>query len=193
MDLQTVKNLRAETGAGMVDVKQALDEAKGDLDKARELLRKRGLKIAAKKQERVAKQGIIDAYIHPPGRIAALITLLCETDFVARNEEFKTLAHELAKQVAAMSPIYLKPENVPANEVDKEREIYKEQMKDEKKPKEILEKILEGKLQKFYEQVCLTEQIWIMDDKKKVKDLITEATAKLGEKIEIKEFHRVNL
>jgi len=192
-DLQTIKQLRNETGAGMIDVKKALDEASGDIAKAKDLLRKRGLKIAAKKQGREASQGLIDTYIHPPGRIASMVVLLCETDFVARNDEFKTLAHELAKQIAAMSPQYLKPETVPAKELDREKDIYKEQLAKEGKPAELLDKILEGKLQKYYEQVCLLEQPWIMDDKKKIKDLITEATAKLGEKIEIREFSRVEL
>lgn len=191
--LEIIKQLRAETGAGMVDVKEALDEAGGDSDKARELLRKKGLKIAAKKQARETGQGIIDAYIHPPGRIGAMVTLLCETDFVARNDEFKNLAHEIAKQVAAMNPKYLKSEDVAQEELDKEKEIYKEQMKDEKKPDEVIEKILEGKMQKYFEQVCLLEQPYIMDDKKKIKDLITEGTAKLGEKIEIREFSRIEL
>lgn len=193
MNLDTIKKLRSDTGAGINNVKQALDEAQGDMAKAQEILRKKGLKIAAKKQVRETRQGIIDSYIHPPGRIAATVTLLCETDFVARNEEFKTLVHELAKQVAAMAPKYLSTEDVPKDEVNKEKEIYKEQLKSENKPDNVIENIVNGKLQKFYEQVCLLEQPWIVDDKKKIKDLITEATAKLGEKIEIREFTRTEL
>lgn len=200
LNLETIKKLRNETGAGMVDVKKALDEASGDVAKAKDLLRQRGLKIAAKKQSREANQGIIDTYIHPPGRIAAVVVLLCETDFVARNSEFKSLAHELVKQIAAMSPLYLKPEDIPTKELDREKDIYKEQLTKEgtydklsASQPEILDKILAGKLQKYYEQVCLLEQPWIMDDKKKIKDLVTEATAKLGEKIEIREFSRTEL
>ena len=148
VDLKTIKELRQVTGAGMVDVKNALDEASGDIAKAKDLLRQRGIKIAAKKQSREASQGIIDTYIHPPGKVASLVVLLCETDFVAMNSEFKALAHDIAKQVAAMSP-----EDV--NE--------------------------------------LLDQVYIVDNQKQIKDLITEATAKLGEKIEIREFFRIEL
>ena len=173
-DLQTIKQLRSETGAGMVDVKKALDEASGDVAKAKDLLRKRGLKIAAKKQARETSQGLIDTYIHPPGRIAAVVVLLSETDFVARNSEFKTLAHDIAKQIAAMSPQYLKPEDIPTDELTREKDIYKEQLTQQPSKKnpddKLIDKILEGKLQKYYEQVCLLEQPWITDDKKKIKN-----------------------
>lgn len=192
-NLEIIKKLRQETGAGMVDVKQALDESGGDQDAARDILRKKGLKIAAKKQERETKQGLIDAYIHQPGRIGAMVTLLCETDFVARNDDFKSLAHEIAKQIAAMAPQFVSPQDVPVDIVEKEKDVHRELLKQEGKPEDMMEKILEGKIQKFYEQICLVEQPWIVDDKKKINDLIVEATAKLGEKIEIKEFERFEL
>jgi len=182
-----IQKLRAQTGAGMMDVKKALDEANNDEAKALEFLRKRGQKIAAKKQtEREAKEGLVEAYVHAGGKVGAMIVLGCETDFVARNEEFKALAHEIAMQVAAMKPEYISPEDVPQDVKDKEIEIYKEQLKQANKPEAVWDKILNGKLDKFYQEICLLDQLYIKDDKKKVKDLIDEATAKLGEKIEVK-------
>lgn len=171
-----------------MDIKQALVEANDDEKMALELLRKRGQKIAAKKQaERVAKSGLVEAYIHAGGRIGSMILLACETDFVAKNEEFRNLAKEIAMQVAAMKPEYVDREAVPSDMVDKEKEIYKEQLKAEGKPEAMWDKISEGKLEKYYEQICLLDQVYIKDDSKKVKDLINEATAKMGEKIEVKQ------
>lgn len=171
-----------------MDIKQALVEAKDDEKLALELLRKRGQKIAAKKQaERVAKSGIVEAYIHAGGRVGSMVLLACETDFVAKNEAFKNLAREIAMQVAAMKPEYVSREDVPMDMVEKEKEIYKEQLKQEGKPEAMWDKIAEGKLEKFYEQVCLLDQVYIKDDSKKIKDLINEATAKIGEKIEVKQ------
>jgi elongation factor Ts len=171
----------------MMDVKKALDEAGGDEDKAMELLRKRFQKIAAKKQaERVAKEGLVESYIHGNGKVGAMIVLACETDFVAKNQEFKNLAHEVAMQVAAMRPEYISSEDVPEDVKEKEKEIYREQLKNEGKPENVWEKILEGKLNKFYEQTCLLSQPYIKDDKKTMKVLIDELTGKLGEKIEVK-------
>lgn len=186
-NLELIQKLRKQTGAGMMDVKQALDEANGDESKAVEILRKKGQKIAAKKQqEREAKDGLVEAYIHAGGKVGSMIVLACETDFVARNEEFKALAHEIAMQVAAMKPEYVSVEDVPEDIKNKEMEIYKAELKDQDKPAEVIEKIVNGKLDKFYQQVCLLEQPYIKDDKKKIKDLIDEATAKMGEKIEVK-------
>ncbi len=186
-NLELIQKLRKQTGAGMMDVKQALDEANGDESKAVEILRKKGQKIAAKKQqEREAKDGLVEAYIHAGGKVGSMIVLACETDFVARNEEFKALAHEIAMQVAAMKPEYVSAEDVPEDIKNKEMEIYKAELKDQDKPAEVIEKIVNGKLDKFYQQVCLLEQPYIKDDKKKIKDLIDEATAKMGEKIEVK-------
>lgn len=186
-NIELIQKLREFTGAGMMDVKQALDEAGGDETKAIEILRKKGQKIAAKKQaERSANDGIVEAYIHAGGKVGSMIVLGCETDFVAKNEEFKLLAHEIAMQVAAMRPEYIFAEDIPVDVVEKEKQIYREQLKKEGKPEAMLNKISEGKLNKFYEQVCLVNQPYIKDDKKKIKDLIDEATAKLGEKIEVK-------
>ena len=185
--VELIQKLRNQTGAGMMDVKKALDEANNDEAKALELLRKKGQKIAAKKQaERDAKDGLVEAYIHAGGKVGSMIVLACETDFVAKNEEFKTLAHEIAMQVAALSPEYIKSEDVPEDVKEKEKEIYKAQLKEEGKPEEMWDKIAEGKLNKFYQQVCLLDQIYIKDDKKTIKQLIDEAIAKLGEKIEVK-------
>ncbi len=193
MSLEIIKKLRAQTGAAMNDVKKAFDESGGDIEKAKEILRKRGAKLAAKKQDREASEGLVHSYIHPPGKIGAMVKIACETDFVARNEDFKSLAHDIAKQIAAMSPLYLKPEDVPDAEVEKEKEIHKEVLLKEGKPEDMIEKILEGKLDKYYEQVCLVEQKFILDDKKKIKDVINEAIGKLGEKIEIVDFVRYEL
>ena len=148
---------------------------------------KKGQKIAAKKQaERSAKDGLVEAYIHAGGKVGSMIVLACETDFVAKNKEFKNLAHEVAMQVAAMQPQYISPEDIPADVLDKEKEIYKEQLAKEGKPADMVDKIAEGKLNKFYETACLLNQKYIKDDKKTISDLVTEATAKLGEKIEVK-------
>ena len=186
--LELIQKMRSETGAGIMDIKQALVEAKDDEKLALELLRKRGQKIAAKKQaERTAKNGLVESYIHAGGQVGAMLVLACETDFVSKNEEFKALAKDIAMQIAAMKPEYIAREDVPMDVVAKEKEIYKEQLKGEGKPEAMWEKIAEGKLEKFYEQVCLLDQIYIKDDKKKIKDLVNEVTAKLGEKLEVKQ------
>ena len=188
-----IKKLREQTGAGVMDIKKALVEAKNNEEKAIEILRKQGQKIAAKKNaERVAKEGLIEAYVHNNGKVASLVMLSCETDFVARNSEFKELAHDLAMQVAAMNPQYLSADKIPAAALEKEREIIRESMADEKKPKEMVEKIIDGKLQKFFAEFCLLEQPFIKDDKKTVKELIDEKIAKLGEKIEVKKIARLS-
>ncbi|HOZ36686.1 MAG TPA: translation elongation factor Ts [bacterium] len=187
-NMELIQKMRNETGAGIMDIKQALVEAKDDEKLALELLRKRGQKIAAKKQaERVAKSGLVEAYIHAGGRIGSMILLACETDFVAKNEEFQTLAKDIAMQVAAMKPEYIDRGNVPSDLIEKEKEIYKEQLKAEGKPEAMWNKIADGKLEKYYEQICLLDQPYIKDDSKKIKDLINEATAKLGEKLEVKQ------
>lgn len=186
MSLDLIKKLREQTGAGMMDAKRAVEEAGGDETKAIEILRKRGQKIASKKQaERETKEGLVECYSHGR-RVGSMVLLACETDFVAKNEEFKVLAHEIAMQVAATQPEYITVEEVPEEVKAKEIEIYKEQLKNEGKPAEMLEKIAEGKLNKFYEQACLMSQPYIKDDKKTVADIITEATAKMGEKIEVR-------
>jgi len=188
-----IKKLREQTGAGVMDIKKALVEANNNEEKAIEVLRKHGQKVAAKKSaERVAKEGLVEAYVHGNGKVASLVMLSCETDFVARNSDFKELAHDLAMQVAAMNPQYLSADKIPAGVLEKEKEIIAEAMKDEKKPAEVKEKIIEGKLQKFYAEVCLLNQAFIKDDSKTVNDVITEKIAKLGEKIEVKKIARLS-
>ncbi len=189
----TVKELRSVTGAGVLDCKNALEEANGDFDKAVELLKKKGLAAAAKRAGRAAKDGIIGHYVHMDGRVAALVEVNCETDFVARTEEFQTLAHDLAMQVVAGRPQYLSKEDVPAEVLEKEREIYRAQMKDSGKPEHIIDRIVEGKLQKFYTEVCLLEQPFIKDDDLTVKDLIAQTIARTGENIRVRRFVRYEL
>jgi len=186
-----VKQLRDMTGAGMMDCKNALVEAEGDFDKAIEILRKRGAAKAAKKAGRTTNEGIIHAYIHHNKRVGVLLELNCETDFVARTDEFQQLAKNLAMQIAAMSPRWVKIEDVPEEVVEKEKEIYREQVKAAGKPDHVVEKIVEGKLKKFFEENCLLEQTFFMDESKKIKDLITEAIAKLGENIQVSRFVRM--
>ncbi len=188
-DIQTITKLREVSGAGMMDCKKALDEANGDIDKAMEILRKKGETKAAKKmEERQTKEGIVYSYIHSNNKAGAMLELLCETDFVARTEDFQNLARELALQIVAMSPDYLSPEQVPAEVIEKEKEVYREQLRNEGKPEEMIEKILIGKLNKFYEDNCLLKQVYVKDDKLKVEDLIKQAIAKTGEKMEVGRF-----
>jgi len=193
-DLQTVTKLRAQTGAGMVDCKKALDESNGGYEKAIEILRKKGEAKATKKMnERQTKEGIVYSYIHSNGKVGVLLEFFCETDFVARTDDFKALAHDIAMQIVAMSPDYLSPEQVPAAVLEKEKEVYREQLKAEGKPEAMMEKILEGKLAKFYEENCLLNQTFIKDDKVKVGELIKQMIAKTGEKIEIGKYARFQI
>lgn len=193
-DLQTVIKLRAQTGAGMVDCKKALDEASGDYEKAIELLRKKGeVKAAKKMAEREAKEGIVYSYIHSNGKTGVLLELFCETDFVARTDDFKALAHNIAMQITAMAPEYLAPEQVPADVLEKEKDVYREQLKAEGKPENMIEKILEGKMAKFYEGNCLLHQAFIKDDKLTMDDVIKQMIAKTGEKIEIGQYARFQI
>lgn len=190
---EVIKKLREQTGAGISDIKSALDEAAGDEQKAVEILRKTGQKIAAKKAERTTKEGLIDAYIHSNGKVGVLVLAACETDFVARNKDFKEFVHEVALQVAATNPTYLTPEEVPAEIIEKEKEIYREQLKSEGKNEAMLEKIIEGKLEKFYAEVCLLKQPYIKDDKITIENLLNNTIAKIGENIQIKQFVRISL
>ena len=185
-----VKQLRDQTGAGMMECKAALKEANGDLEEARTILRKRGLAQAAKKSGRTTGEGQIGAYIHAGGKIGVLVELNCESDFVARTDDFQTLLREIALQVAAASPQYARREDVPAEVVDGEREIYRAQMKDSGKPPQVIEKIVEGKLSSFFEQVVLVDQPSIRDPKTKVGQLVQAAVAKLGENITVARFVR---
>jgi elongation factor Ts len=185
-----VKELREKTGAGMMDCKKALTEAGGDTAKAEELLRKKGLSAAAKKASRAATEGAVASYIHMGGKIGVLIEVNCETDFVARTDGFQALVKDLAMHVAAASPLYVKREEVPPEVVSKELEIAKAQMREQKKPEAILEKIAQGKVEKYYEQTCLLDQPFVKDDKKKVSEVITDAVAKIGENIQVRRFAR---
>jgi elongation factor Ts len=187
---QLVKELREKTGAGMMDCKKALAEAGGDFGKAEDLLRKKGLSAAAKKSSRAATEGAVASYIHMGGKIGVLIEVNCETDFVARTEGFQALVKDLAMQVAAAAPQWVRREEVPPEVVAKELEIAKAQMRDQKKPEAILEKIATGKLDKFYEMNCLLEQPFVKDDKKKIQEVVTDAIAKIGENIQIRRFAR---
>ena len=193
-DVQTITKLRAQTGAGMLDCKKALDEVNGDYDKAIDVLRKKGEAKAAKKvAERQAKEGIVYSYIHSNNKTGTMLELFCETDFVAKTDDFKGLAHELALQIVAMSPEYLTPEQIPAEALEREKSVYREQLKNEGKPEEMIEKILEGKMNKYYEEVCLMKQLFIKDDKVTVESLITQVIAKTGEKIEVGNFIRYQI
>ncbi len=189
-----VKKLRDETGAGMMDCKKALVEAEGDLEKAKEILRKKGIDAASKKAGRATSNGRIESYIHMEGKIGVLIEVGCETDFVARTDDFKQLAKNLAMQIAAMKPVYVSRDSVPQDVIEKEKEIYKAQIPPDK-PEQVIERILEGKLEKFFEENCLLEQVYIRDEegKIKVKDYISETIAKLGENIVVKRFTRYEL
>lgn len=189
-DANTVKELRERTGAGIMNCKKALLETEGNMEKAIEYLRQKGLAAAAKKSQRVAREGVVDAYVHAGGRIGVLVELNCETDFVGRTDEFKELAHELAMQVAALNPLYVSREDVPEDAVEKEREILKAQAKEEGKPDKILDKIVDGRISKFFESTCLLEQPYIRDQGIKIQGLINQAIAKVGENIVVRRFVR---
>lgn len=188
-----VKNLRERTGAGIVECKKALVETKGDLEKAIEFLRKEGIATAEKRAQKETKEGLIEAYIHPGSRLGVLLEVNCETDFVARTEEFKSLVRDLSMQVAAASPLYISKEEVPSKVIEKEKEIYRAQAVKEGKPEKILDQIVEGKLKKFYSQVCLLDQPFIKEEKKSITNLIKEEKAKLGENITVRRFVRFKL
>ncbi|MCG0277240.1 MAG: translation elongation factor Ts [Thermanaeromonas sp.] len=187
---EVIKELRNRTGAGMMDCKRALEETGGDIERAIEVLRMKGLAAAAKKAGRVAKEGLVHAYIHGGGRIGVLIEVNCETDFVARTEEFRDLVHNLAMQVAASRPEYIKREDVPEEVLEREKSILRAQALNEGKPEKVVEKIVSGRLEKFFQESCLLEQPYIKDPDRKVKDLIAEKIAKLGENIEVRRFVR---
>jgi elongation factor Ts len=187
---ELVKRLREITGAGMMDCKKALVEAQGDLDKAAEILRTRGLASARKREGRHAKEGLVDAYVHGEGRIGVLIEVSCETDFVARTDEFRRLARELAMQVAATDPSWVTRDEVPSDVIEGERKIYGEQARSTGKPEQVIAKIVEGKLESFYKQAVLMDQPYIRDDSKTIGDLVTEVAAKVGENVVVRRFAR---
>ncbi len=189
-ELEAIKELRARTGAGMMDCKKALLEADGDVQKAIDVLRKKGVAKAESKAGRAAKEGIIEAYIHPGSKLGVLLELNCETDFVALNEEFQQLAHDIAMHIAATDPISISRDDVSDKVVVHEREIYTDQAKESGKPEQIIEKIVEGRLDKYFKERCLLEQPFVKDSEKTVQEVITEAIAKIGENIKIQRFTR---
>ena len=188
-----VKELRERTGAGMMECKNALTETNGDMEKAIDLLRARGAAKAAKRAERDVKEGAVGSYVHMGGRIGVLVEVGCETDFVARNDAFQALVRDLAMHVAAAAPLALSAEGIPAEVVERERGVYLEQVKNEGKPEKMWDKIVEGKLNKFYKESTLLEQPFVKDPDKSVKDLITEVAAKTGENIVVRRFVRFAL
>ncbi len=193
INVEMVKSLREVTGAGMMECKKALQEANGDVEQAKKILRARGAQVAEKRAGREAKQGVVEAYIHAGGRIGAMVEINCETDFVARTEEFKLLARDIAMQIAAMNPLVVDRADVPAELVEKERKESREQAISEGKNEQIADKIAEGRLEKYYQEVVLTEQAFIKDPQRMIRDLIMDMTAKTGENVSIRRFQRFEL
>ena len=188
-----VKELREATGAGVLDAKKALEQSNGDFDQAADVLRAKGAARAATRADRAAKEGVVELYAHPGSPVGVMLELNCETDFVARNEKFQALAHDLALHIAAMAPKYLTQEDVPAEELDQMIAALREQALAEGKPEQIVEKIVEGRMSKFYEETCLMEQPFVKDDSVKIKDLIMDAIRTTGENVMIRRFARYEL
>src|SRR5689334_2420914 len=189
----SVKELREKTGAGMMDCKKALGECGGDVQKAIDYLRQKGLAAAAKKADRVAADGAVGAYVHPGGKIGVLVEINCETDFVARTAEFQMLVKDIAMQVAAANPQYVRREEVSPQDLDKEKSIYRQQALETGKPEKVVDKIVDGKIERFYSEVCLLEQAFIKDPDKKVAEVVNDAIARLGENIQVRRFARYHL
>jgi elongation factor Ts len=190
---KTVKELRDKTNAGMMDCKKALEEASGDLEKAVEILREKGIAKAAKKSGRTTNEGLVASYIHPGDKLGVLVEVNCETDFVAKTDDFKGLVHDIAMQIAAANPLVVQREDIEEEIIEKEKEIYRNQAINEGKPEKILDKIVDGKLEKYYKEVCLLEQPFIRDQDKTITDLLHEAISTLGENITVKRFARYRL
>ena len=192
---QDVMALRQKTGAGMMDCKKALTATNGDMDKAVDFLREKGIASAAKRESKIASQGIVDSYIHMNGRIGVLVEVNCETDFVARSQGFKDFVHNVAMQIAAANPLVVNPSELPQEAIEKEKEIYRAQALDEPKPKpmNIIEKMVEGRVQKYFKEVCLMEQVYVKDSSKTIKQLLQEQIAAIGEKINIRRFVRFEM
>lgn len=190
---QDIAKLRAQTGAGMLDCKKALDETNGDFEKALDWLRERGVAKAAKRAGKVAAEGTVASYIHGAGKVGVLVEVNCETDFVAKNEGFQALVADIALHIAASAPQYVTREEVPADVADREKNVYVEQMKNEGKPADIIEKIVGGKMDKFYSEICLMEQAFIKDEDKTIEQFLVEKTGEIGEKISIRRFARYEL
>jgi elongation factor Ts len=190
IDMSLVKKLREQTGVGILECKKAIGEANNNFEKAIELLRKKGFEKAKSKASRATNQGAIGSYIHSNNRVGVLLELGCETDFVAKNEDFLALQKEICLQIAAMNPQYISENDIPQQVIEKEKEIYRAQMKNSGKPDQIIEKIIEGKLKKFYTEVCLLQQSYFKEEKKTIENLIAEKIHKLGENITVKRFIR---
>jgi len=190
VDAATVKKLRDRTGIGMMDCKRALEEAGGDMEKAVEVLRKKGIADAEKRTGRTATEGYVGSYVHSNGKIGVLVELNCETDFVARNDEFRELARNLSMQVAATNPLSVRREEIPEEAVEKERAIYAEMAKDQGKPDDIIDRIVDGKMKKFYQENCLLEQQYVKDTDLTVEQLVKEFSGKIGERVTVKRFAR---
>jgi len=188
-----VKELREKTGVGMMDCKKALAETAGNLEKAVDYLRQKGLAAAAKKADRVATDGAVGAYVHPGGKIGVLVEINCETDFVARTNEFQSLLKDIAMQVAAASPRFVRREEVSAEELQKEQSIYRQQALESGKPEKVIDKIVEGKMERFYSEACLLEQAFIKDPDQKVSDIVNDTALRLREKIQVRRFARFHL
>jgi len=193
IDAKVVKALREKTGAGMMDCKKALQEAGGNEEKAVDILREKGLSAAARRSDRAANQGIIDSYIHLGGKIGVLVEVNCETDFVARNDEFREFVRNICLQVAATNPVYLNKEEVPEKILEKERQIIKAQALNDGKPEKVIEKIVDGRLEKYYRENCLMEQAFIKDEDINIKELLTNLMARIGENIVIRRFSRFEI
>ncbi len=193
VSVDRIKELRAQTGAGMMDCKKALLEAKGDVREATKILRKKGLADLQEKSGRTAKEGLVDSYIHGEGKIGVLVEVNCETDFVARNADFKEFVHDVAMQIAAANPTYIRREDVPDKELESEKEILRTQALSAGKPEKIVDKIVEGRLEKFYKSVCLLEQPFIKDQDMTIESYLGDLACKLGEKIVISRFERYHL
>jgi len=190
---QLVNELRQQTGCGMMECKKALEEAGADVDKAVDILRKKGMAKAAKKADRATSQGRIETYIHGEGRVGVMVEVHCETDFVAKNDQFKNFVHEIALHIAAANPLYIKPDDVPQEVVAKELEIIGEQLRHEGKPADMIEKISAGKINKYYEEVCLLNQKYVKDDKLTIEQFLTDQVATIGENMKIARFCRFEL
>ncbi len=188
-----VKDLREKTGAGMMDCKKALADTNGDEQEAIKWLREKGISKAQKKADKEAQEGFIGSYVHSNGQIGVLVEINCETDFVAKNEQFRDLAKNISMQIAAANPVCVSPEEVSQERVEQERELYAKQAEQEGKPEHVVEKIVDGKMQKFYQEICLLEQTYVKDDSLKVKDVINDMVAVLGEKIQVRRFARMEV
>ena len=193
IDAKTVAELRKKTGAGMMDAKKALEECGGDLEKAADELRKKGIAKAAKRAGRETKEGRVHAYIHSNNKAGAMVEVLCETDFVARNDDFKDFCHDLAMHIVAADPLYLTREDVPADVLAKEKELFAAEMKEQGKPDDVIEKIVVGKMDKYYAENCLMEQAFIKDEDKTIEQLVQEKIGTIGENIQIARFSRFSV